>query len=129
VPASRLIFDCGVPLVHIPAMGVTTHLLTTISELEAYVLGRGEIGDYLVDIVKGYQANHFGWSKVIWDIATIAYLINDNWVPTELVDSPILTDEVTWSFNRSRHLIRYATFVHRDPIFRDLFTKLTDISR
>ncbi len=86
--------------------------------------GRGAIGDYLVDIVKGYHEVHVGWSKVIWDIATIAYLINDRWIPTELVHSPLLTDQVTWSVDRSRHLIRYANYIHRDPIFRDLFNKL-----
>jgi purine nucleosidase len=124
VPAARLVFDCGVPLVHIPCAGVTTHLLTTVAELEAYVSGRGAIGDYLVEIVKGYHDDHVGWSKVIWDIATIAYLIEARWVPTELVHSPILTDQVTWSVDRSRHLMRSAYYIHRDPIFRDLFAKL-----
>jgi purine nucleosidase len=124
VPAARLVFDCGVPMVHIPCAGVTTHLHTTVAELEAYVSGRGAIGDYLVEIVKGYHDDHAGWSKVIWDISTIAYLLDPGWVPTELVHSPILTDQVTWSVDRSRHLIRYANFIHRDPIFRDLFMKL-----
>jgi inosine-uridine nucleoside N-ribohydrolase len=124
VPAARLIFDCGVPLVHIPCLGVASHLLTTVAELEVYGRGRGAIGDYLVDIVKGYHAEHVGWSKVIWDIATIAYLINERWLPSELVHSPILTDQVTWSVDRSRHFIRYVTYIHRDPIFRDLFNKL-----
>lgn len=124
VPAARVVFDCGVPLVLIPCMGVTTHLLTTVAELEAYVSGRGAIGDYLVEIVKGYHDDHKGWSKVIWDVSTIAYLINPDWVPTDLVHSPILTDQVTWSVDRSRHLIRCANFVQRDPIFRDLFAKL-----
>ena len=124
VPAARLVFDCGVPFVQIPCMGVTSHLLTTVAELEAYVSGRGAIGDYLVEIVKGYEDNHVGWSKQIWDIAAIAYLIDPSWVPTQLVHSPILTDQVTWSVDRSRHLIRYANTIHRDPIFRDLFAKL-----
>lgn len=124
VPAAQVIFNCGVPLVHIPCMGVTTHLLTTVAELEAYVSGRGAIGDYLVEIVKGYHADHKGWSKVIWDVATIAYLLSADWVPTDLVHSPILTEQVTWSVDRSRHLIRCANYIHRDPIFRDLFAKL-----
>lgn len=124
LPASRLIFDCGVPLVHIPCNGVTTHLHTTIPEIERYVEGRGAIGDYLAGIFKAYSSEHFAWSKVLWDIVTIAYLINDSWVPTDLVHSPILTDQLTWSADRSRHLIRSATFVHRDPIFRDFFRKL-----
>jgi purine nucleosidase len=122
--ASRLIFDCGVPLVHVPCRGVTTHLLTTVPEIERYVEGRGAIGDYLAQIFKAYVADHYAWSKVLWDIATIAYLIDDRWVPTEIVHSPILTDQLTWSFDNSRHLIRSANFVHRDQIFRDLFTKL-----
>jgi len=122
--AARLIFDCGVPLVQIPCQGVASHLLTTIPELEAYVRGRGAIGDFLVDTVKGYRTEHQAWSKQIWDISATGYLLNPDWVPTELVHSPILTDQITWSINRSRHLVRFATFLHRDPIFRDLFQKL-----
>lgn len=124
VPAAQVVFDCGVPLVQIPCVPITSHLATTISELEAYVSGRGAIGDYLVDIVKGYEDDHTGWSKPLWDVSTIAYLIEPKWVPTELVHSPILTDQVTWSVDHSRHLMRCATFIHRDPIFRDLFAKL-----
>lgn len=127
VPAAQVVFDCSVPLVHIPCMGVTTHLLTTVAELEAYVSGRGAIGDYLVEIVKGYHPDHKGWSKVIWDIATIAYLLDAGWIPTDLVHSPTLTDQMTWSVDQSRHLIRCATYVHRDPIFRDLFVKLESL--
>jgi inosine-uridine nucleoside N-ribohydrolase len=124
IHASRLILDCGVPFVHVPCRGVTTHLLTTVAEMERYVHGRGAIGDYLVEIFKAYHDDHFAWSKVIWDIAALSYLIDASWVPTNLVHSPILTDGLTWSFDASRHLIRSATFVHRDLIFRDLFTKL-----
>jgi inosine-uridine nucleoside N-ribohydrolase len=126
VPAARLIFDCGVPVVHVPCMGVTTHLLTTVPEIEHYVAGKGAIGDYLVEIFKGYEGDHFAWSKVLWDIATVAYLINPDWVPTDLVHSPILTDQVTWSFDAGRHFIRTANYIHRDPIYRDLFTKLAE---
>lgn len=98
-------------------MGVTTHLDTTIPELEYYLLGTSDIGDYLVDIVKNNEQDHIGWLKVIWDVAAIAYLVNYEWVLTQLVHSPVLTDRVTWSVDFTCHLIRSATFVHRDPIF------------
>lgn len=124
VPASRVIFDSGVPLVQIPVMGVCSHLHTTIPEIERYVQGCGTIGAYLAETVKGYHGDHFGWSKVIWDISAVAYLLDESWTPTNLVHSPILTDQGTWSFDDRRHLIRSAWHVHRDPIFRDLFTKL-----
>lgn len=125
IHASRLIFDCGVPLIQIPCHGVTTHLHTTIPELEYYLSGKSELGTYLTDIVRSYAHDPYGWSKVIWDIATIAWLINPEWIPTRLVNSPVLTDQLTWSFDSRRHFIRSATFINRDPVFADLFRKLT----
>ncbi len=124
IQAARVVLDSGVPFVHLPARGVVSHLHTTVPEMERHVQGKGKIGDYLVEIFKDYHKDHFGWSKVIWDISATAYLVNSSWVPTELVHSPILTDAVTWSFDNNRHLMRVATSVNRDAIFRDLFLKL-----
>lgn len=124
LPASKLIFDCGVPLIQIPCMGVTTHLHTTVPEMEAYVKGRGAIGDYLFDAFRNYTDNPFGWSKEIWDVAAIAVLINQNWVHTHLVHSPVINGTEATGTDHGRHLIRYAFYMQRDPIFRDLFTKL-----
>jgi hypothetical protein len=122
--ASRLIFDSGVPLVQVPCQAVASHLLTTLAELEAYVAGKGAIGDYLVEIFKAYSTDHYAWSKVIWDLSAPGWLLNASWVPSELVHSPILTDQYTYSIDHRRHLIRVANNVRRDPIFTDLFKKL-----
>lgn len=122
--AARYVLDCGVPLVRIPCYTAASHLLTTLPELERYVAGRGRIGDYLVDIFRSYTEDHFGYAKEIWDIATIAWLVNPDWVPTETVTSPILFDDMTWAFDASRHTIHNATYANRNAIFRDLFTKL-----
>lgn len=122
--ASRLLYDCGVPFVMLPCATVASHLLATVPELEAYVAGRGAIGDFLVETFKGYSSDHFGWSKEIWDLAPIAWLLNAAWAPSVLEHSPILTDQITWSIDRSRHWIRIATGVRRNPIFADLFRKL-----
>lgn len=126
VAGAQLLFDCGVPIVLIPCEGVTTHLQTTVHELEHYLRGKNELCDYLIDIVASYEGNPYGWSKVIWDVATIAYLLSETWVKTHLVPTPILTDQVTWSQDSSRHLIRYAHYLHRDKIFADLFSKLAN---
>jgi len=126
VQASRLIFDCGVPLVHIPCYGVASHLLTTLPEVKELTEEAGSIGKYLRKIFQDYREDHRAYAKEIWDISTIGYLLNPEWVPTDLVHSPILTDQVTWSFDNSRHFIRNATFVHRNPIFGDLAEKLKE---
>ena len=124
VPAAQVVLDSGVPFVIIPCMGVTSHLLTTLAELQAHIGGVNPIGDYLCQIFKDYRPDSFAASSVIWDISTIAWLINPAWVPSNLVHSPLLTDQITWSIDPSRHLVRVANYVHRDPIFRDLFTKI-----
>lgn len=122
--ASRVIFDSGVPLVQLPCTPVVTHFATTVPEMERYVGGRGAIGDYLLQIFKDYHKDHFAWSKVLWDMTAVAWVVNSRWLPSDLVHSPIVTDNYTFSFDRSRHMIRAVNFVHRDPIFRDFFTKL-----
>jgi purine nucleosidase len=122
--AAHVLFDSGVPLVHVPCRNVTEHLRTTQAEIERYVRGSGAIGDYLADIYAGYYPDHFARSKEIWDVGAVAWLVDPAWVPTAVVHSPVLTSEGTWSHDPRRHLIREALGVDRDPVFADLFGKL-----
>jgi purine nucleosidase len=122
--ASRVIFDSGVALVQLPCTPIVTHFATTVPEMERYVGGQGAIGEYLLEIFKGYSKDHFAWSKVLWDMTAVAWVVNARWLPSDLVHSPIVTDNYTFSFDQGRHLIRAVNFVQRDPIFRDFFLKL-----
>ena len=122
--ASRVLFDAGVPLVHVPCLPVTDHLLTTEAEIDRFVKGRGAIGDYLSETYSSYYDEHFARSRAIWDVGPIAWLVNPAWVESALVHSPILTAEQTWSHDPRRHFVREARYVHRDAIFGDLFKKL-----
>ena len=125
IPAVRVVFGSGVPLIHIPCLGVASHLITTPAEMEEKVKGRGAIGDYLCQLVSDYEyRDGAGWSKIIWDIAAVAWMVNARWVPTQIVHSPIAQDDATWSNSKSRHFIRQAFWVRRDAIFGDLFEKL-----
>lgn len=154
IPASQHIFNCGVPLVLIPCQGVASHLTVTPAELEAQLMGRSKIGDYLGQIVldalkpgpvrflmKGYTGGmddipmevckqfptqHMSRSRIIWDISTVGYVMNPNWTTSALAPSPILNDDMTWSHDDSRHPIRLCYCVSRDPMFGDLFAKLAD---
>jgi inosine-uridine nucleoside N-ribohydrolase len=124
VLAARVILDSGVPFVHIPCKNVAEHLTTTKAELEAHIKGHGPLADYLYETLCGYHHDHFAWAKVIWDISTVAWMINPDWVPTVLTHTPLLTDQVTWSQDRSRHLMREAIHCNRNAIFGDLFRRL-----
>ena len=123
--ASRVVLDCGVPLVMLPCALVTEQLRTTLAEMEHYVKGKGAIGDYLYSIYEDYLDDHYARSKVIWDISAVGYMINPEWVTSDLVPSPVLQEDVTWGpDDASRHPIRMARHVNRDTIFGDLFRRL-----
>jgi inosine-uridine nucleoside N-ribohydrolase len=122
----QVLFDSGVPLVNVPCMGVVSHLHSTVPEIEKYVEPCGEIGKFLAMRFKEYaeDGDVMGWSKEIWDMAPVGWLLNEEWAPSVLVPTPIMTDQVTYSIDRARHAMRYVTYVRRDPILRDFFTKL-----
>ena len=125
--SARILFNSGVALVHIPAMTVSSHLLTTLAELKEHIGGKNALCDALVELFAAYSKDHFGWSKEIWDICAIAYLINPDWVPCNITHSPHLTDLHTFSVDNCRHLIKSAFFIYRNPVFRDMFVKLTSL--
>lgn len=125
VISAQVVLNSGVPLVIMPCRPVVSHFLTTIPELEYYLKGKTKISDYLLESTVKYSDGAKAWSKVIWDVTAVAWLVNPAWIPTNLEHSPVLTDQVTYSIDHSRHFIRMATSVNRDAVFRDLFGKLS----
>ena len=122
--ASRVLLDSGVPLVLVPCLGVTDHMITTRAEIDRYVRPRGDVGALLAGLYDEYVPDEPGRSKVIWDLAATAWVLHQDWLDTELTTSPRLTPGLTWSRDPGRHLIRSAFQVHRDQIFGDLFRRL-----
>lgn len=153
VPAAQHLFNCGVPLVLVPCAGVADHLTVTPAEMEALLMGRSAIGDYLgrivldalkpskafkgmmkgytggmddipAEVCKQYPTTHMARSRIIWDISTVGYVMNPNWTVSSLTPSPVLNDDMTWAHDESRHPIRLCYGLSRDAMFGDLFDKL-----
>lgn len=129
--ASQLLFDCGVPHVYLPGYYIGAQLKLSLPDVERWVQGKGRIGDYLHQLfahnphhkVWGID-DHFGRTWVIWDLINFAWLLNPEWIPSQINRSPILTDDLFWEHSDERHLMREAIGIDRDAIFRDFFTKL-----
>jgi purine nucleosidase len=123
--AARVVLDSPAPLVLVPCEPVTSHLLTTVAELEALLAPYSALGKYLTDIVRQYNGkNEPAWSKVIWDIAASAWVINPAWLRVVDAPSPVLRDDVTWDpAPGPRHLIKIVRSLNRDAIFADFFAK------
>tara|TARA_B100000965_G_scaffold228478_1_gene191238 strand:+ start:1482 stop:2408 length:927 start_codon:yes stop_codon:yes gene_type:complete len=124
VGGAQVLFDSGVSLVLVPCKGVTSHLISTVPEIEKYIEPHGKIGKFLAMRFKEYNNNHKGWSKEIWDMAAVGWVLNENWAPTNIIPSPILLDNMGWKFDKNRHPIKIVYQIKRDMIFKDLIEKI-----
>jgi purine nucleosidase len=133
VPASQLLFACGVPVVYLPGFYIGQQLTLSLPDVEMWVRGRGDIGDLLYqrfvanplfDYYGIASASGVAFTWVIWDLICVGWLINSGWVSTALHPSPVLTDDLFWKHAPGRSVIREATGISRTGIFKDLFTKL-----
>jgi len=129
VAAARVIFGCGAALVHLPCMGVVSEFITSGPELEYWLRGKNTLCDYLVDYTAKSAIKDGGlptWTRVIWDVTTVGWLLDGNFMEDYLCPSPIPQYDNRYSFDPTRHFIRYVYHIHRDKLFEALFNKLAE---
>lgn len=126
VMSAQVVFDSGIPLIQIPCAGMCTEFITTIPELEYYLRGKNELCDYLVDIVRSYTKKPYGWSKVVWDVTAVAVLVCPEAFRYSIIPRPYVTLEGRYAFNTEREQYIYVNKLSRDPVYADLFTKLSN---
>ena len=127
VAGARIIFDCGVPLIQLPCMGVVSAFTTCGPELEYWLRGKNELCDYLVDATTAYALEVGGlstWTRAIWDVTAVAWLLDETFMYDCLVPSPMPDYNHYYSFDKTRHPIRYVYHIERDALFKDLFETL-----
>ncbi|MFC5452359.1 nucleoside hydrolase [Paenibacillus aestuarii] len=126
--ASSILFDSGVPLIVLPCHSVASHLLTTPYEIDACLRDKNKLGTYFSDLIRGrftrFGQDRMGWSKVLWDVSAIAWLLNEKWVPSAVRRAPILNPNFTYSFDDTRHFYKEAIDIDRSEVFKDMFQKL-----
>lgn len=134
VAAARVVFGSGAPLVMLPCQGVVSHFLTTGPELAYWLRGRNALCDFLVqntvDEVNKYAHNRV-WSRVIWDVTAVAWLLNDGdrFMQSKLIPTPIPQYDHHWSLTPANPLCRYVYAIRRDALMGDLFARLTEEKR
>ena len=127
VAAARIVFGCGVPLVQLPCMGVVSAFATSGPELEYHLRGKNKLCDYLVDYTTEEALRCGGkvtWTRPIWDVTAVAWLLDGRFMEECLVHSPIPEYDDRYAFDNNRHFIKYVYHINRDALFEDLFTKL-----
>ena len=129
IAAARVVYASGAPLVMLPAQQVVSSLSTTGPELNYWLRGKNALCDYLVqntvDEAESYAKGR-AWSRVIWDVTGVSWLLNDNqrFMRSRLMPTPLPGYDHRWHFPEGTPLCRYVYYVSRDDIFSDLFATL-----
>ena len=129
VAAARVVFGCGVPLVQLPCMGVVSAFTISGPELEYYLKGKNKLCDYLAGVTIKEAADHDAekvWTRVIWDVTAVAWLIDNSFMEDYLIHSPIPEYSGRYAEDNGRHFSRYVYHINRDKVFTDLVKKLTE---
>ena len=124
--ATRLVFDSGVPIVHMPGWNVSELMMTSEPEMAKHVKGKGAVGDYLYEIYCGYVPDIPGHGESLWDVAVVGYMLDPSWTRHRLTTSPIFGDQQRYSFDWRRHPVRVVEWIDRNAMMRDFFGKLAE---
>ena len=129
IAAARVVMGCGVPFVQLPCRGVVDHFATTGPELNYWLKGRNPLCDYLAEnTIRAAESYAAGkpWSRVLWDVTAVAWLLNDGekFMLERLSPSPIPEYDKQYALEPNQHLIKYIYHINRDALFADLFSRL-----
>ena len=130
VAAARVVFDSGVPLVQLPCLGVVDRFATTQWELEHWLGGKNPLCDYLIAHTMDYANRRLDpagpWSKPLWDVTAIGWLLNRDmqFMEQEIRPCPIPEYDNHYSFDADRYPMAYVRKINRDALYADLFRKL-----
>lgn len=130
IAGARIVMDCQVPVVLVPCNGVADRFTISGPELEYWFRGKNELCDYLADnTIREAESYAKGkpWTRVIWDVVAVAWLVNDNnrFLNSEVHHSPIPEYDLRYGVDYWRHLIRCVSSVHRDALMEDLINRLS----
>ena len=128
VAGARVLFGCGAALVQLPCMGVVSSFTISGPELNCWLKGKNKLCDYLVELTEREAAQYHKektWSRVIWDVTAVAWLLDGDFMQDVIVHAPIPEYDHRYSFDDRRHFMKYVYYINRDKLVQDLFEKLS----
>ena len=129
IAASRVVMSSKIPFVQLPCMGVVSSFTVSKPELEYWLKGKNPLADYLaqntIDEAENY-AHGRPWTRVIWDVTAVAWLLNDNdrFMLSRIIKTPLSSYEGVYEDYADGEDMRYVYGIHRDRLMEDLFRKI-----
>ena len=127
IAAARVVLGCGAAVILLPCKGVVSAFYVTQPELEYWLAGKNKLCDYLLKTTVDYgksRSDYPTWSRAIWDVAAVAWLLDESFMLEHPEHSPIPEYDHIWGHNKTRHMIKYVYHINRERLFDDLFRKL-----
>lgn len=124
VEAVRYVLDSKVNITIIPTYPVSYGLMISKYELESRIKNANELCNYFCEIF----TDDYGTKqvrRVIWDISTVAYMINKEWFETMEISCPRIKEDTSFKLTKFRHKIKFVQRLNSDKIYDDLFSKIT----
>lgn len=129
VAAARVVMSSGAPFVQLPCMGVVSQFAVSKAELEAWLIGKNKIADYLanntISEAESY-AKGTPWTRIIWDVTAVAWLVNDDdrFMLSRLVNTLLPEYDHTYGKKEESIPMRYVYSIDRDALMTDMIEKI-----
>ena len=129
VAAARVVMRSAAPFVQLPCMGIVSSFMVSAPELEYWLMDKNPLADYLArNTIKEANAYASGkpWTRVIWDVTAVAWLLNENsrFMLSRIEKTLLPSYEHKYDENTGADM-RYVYHIWRDTIMEDLIKKLT----
>ena len=130
IAGARVVYNSGVPYVQLPCMGVVSEFRISEPELDYWLVGKNPLCDYLARHTKD-AANRYAsgkpWTRVIWDVTAVAWLLNDNdcFMKSKIIGRNLPNYDMQYNYTPSGVPMTYVCQIRRDKLMQDLIEKLT----
>lgn len=132
IAAARVVMSSGVPFVQLPCNGVVSEFRISKPELEYWLKGKNKIADYLAtNAIKTADSYALGtaWTRCIWDVVAVAWLMNDEnrFMESRIIPVHMPTYDNYYSERPNDLPIRYVYYINRDFLMTDLINRILQI--
>lgn len=128
IAAARVVYNSGTPFSQQPCNGVVSEFRISGPELDYWLAGKNALCDYLVEHTKDAVKKRINtpWTRVIWDVVTIAWLLNDNerFMKCKIIGRNLPNYDKQYNYTPNSLPMTYVYQVKRDALMQDLITKL-----
>lgn len=130
VAAARVVMQSGAPFVQLPCKGVVSEFRISGPELEYWFKGKNKVATYLAENTirtANSYSNGKAWTRVIWDVTAVAWLLNDKdrFMLSRVTETLSPKYDNVYDTENKGHPMRYVYNIKRDALMNDLIRRIT----